>query len=190
MELDPLGAGHVDVETGARILLFDWWVRNTDRRLGRRSGNPNVLWLPKEKEVRMIDHEQAFDPHFDRQAIFREHVSLAQGRRLGAEDRLAMADEFAKIRPLLADFCAELPDPWLYLDDEKSVRSDFAPEVLGGMLDVALNGAEGRGGVSLHEERGEGSPDLALEGAAGGGAHPGRLPGLLSVGLPEEAAGA
>ncbi|MEO0415692.1 MAG: HipA family kinase, partial [Verrucomicrobiota bacterium] len=45
------------------VLLFDWWIRNEDRKLGALGGNPNLLINQKE-EVVLIDHGNAMDSEF------------------------------------------------------------------------------------------------------------------------------
>nr|WP_116744288.1 HipA family kinase [Janthinobacterium sp. 78] len=47
------------------VLVFDWWLHNEDRHLTERGGNPNLLWDMQNSELVVIDHNQAFDRHFN-----------------------------------------------------------------------------------------------------------------------------
>ena len=43
------------------VLIFDRWIRNGDRTLTEKGGNPNLFWQPNTRKLIMIDHNQAFD---------------------------------------------------------------------------------------------------------------------------------
>lgn len=47
----------VPVELQCDVLVFDWWVRNTDRLCG----NTNLLWDAEQEELVVIDHNPALD---------------------------------------------------------------------------------------------------------------------------------
>ena len=46
----------------ARVLVFDWWICNSDRVLGEADGNVNLLWTNAPGEIHLIDHNNAFSP--------------------------------------------------------------------------------------------------------------------------------
>lgn len=113
----------------ARIFLFDELVHNTDRT----DDNTNLL---SNVGVHMIDHNNAFDPAFDREAFLREHAL----RRVAAAGGGALAADFAaEVREVvterfLDEVWAEMPVAWteagcemLTLEDVKGVllREDF-----------------------------------------------------------------
>ena len=113
----------------ARILLFDELVHNTDRT----DDNTNLL---ANAGVHVIDHNNAFDPAFEREVFLREHVL----RRFAAAGGGALAAEFAaEVREVvterfLDEVWAEMPVAWteagcemLTLEIVKSVllREDF-----------------------------------------------------------------
>ena len=52
----------IDSGLRARILVFDWWICNSDRVLGERDGNVNLLWTNAPGELHLIDHNNAFSP--------------------------------------------------------------------------------------------------------------------------------
>ena len=91
----------------ARICLFDELVHNTDRT----DDNANLL---SNDGVHVIDHNNAFDPTFDREMFLREHVlrrfAAAGGRSL-AEEFAAQAHEVVTER-FLDEVWSEMPIAW------------------------------------------------------------------------------
>ena len=91
----------------ARICLFDELVHNTDRT----DGNTNLL---SNAGVHVIDHNNAFDPAFDREAFRREHAlrrfAPADGHPLvaafAAQVREAVTERF------LDEVWSEMPAAW------------------------------------------------------------------------------
>jgi hypothetical protein len=60
--------------TGQDVLMFDWWIRNTDRNLTALGGNPNLLWDQAADRLVIIDHNLAFDPGFEPAEFAAAHV--------------------------------------------------------------------------------------------------------------------
>lgn len=60
-ELTYLFIEQIDTALRAKILLFDWWVANGDRTLSEDGGNPNILWVHRDQNPYVIDHNNAFD---------------------------------------------------------------------------------------------------------------------------------
>lgn len=102
------------------ILLFDWWIKNGDRSLSARGGNPNLFWEPDARELVVIDHNVAFDTdlifdNFIQYHIFKEESPDVFGdfvRRHEYTDRLSSA--LGRWEAI----CADIPPEWLYLDAE------------------------------------------------------------------------
>lgn len=56
---------HIDPDLAMRVLAFDWWIANPDRlqKPNVFSGNnPNLLWDARNKQLHVIDHNNAFSP--------------------------------------------------------------------------------------------------------------------------------
>ena len=91
----------------ARICLFDELVHNTDRT----DDNTNLL---SNAGVHVIDHNNAFDPAFDRESFLREHAL----RRFAAAGGLSLAAEFAAevhevvTERFLDEVWTEMPVTW------------------------------------------------------------------------------
>lgn len=100
-------------EVLSRILLFDWWVKNTDRALSEVGGNPNLLWETGQQRVVMIDHDNTFDMDFDL-ASFRDYHAL---RAHGGGWEPSRRDEFSAWLEgglsHLDTIWAEIPEEWL-----------------------------------------------------------------------------
>ena len=63
------------LELRARVLLFDWWIRNEDRILGAKGGNPNLLTTGSASpEPWLIDHHTAFDRAFQPERFWSNHI--------------------------------------------------------------------------------------------------------------------
>lgn len=89
-------SGSVRLELCAQILLFDWWVDNPDRT----AGNPNLLWIVHEQQLRVIDHNLAFSSHMMPNGLVNftnEHIF---GADLIADEYLARLEPEFGIGPL------------------------------------------------------------------------------------------
>ncbi|QHJ00559.1 hypothetical protein GT347_22810 [Xylophilus rhododendri] len=73
-ELNLTTRGMVSHAMATDVLVFDWWVRNEDRKLTAMGGNPNLLWNAQDATLAVIDHNQAFDRHFNATDFLSTHV--------------------------------------------------------------------------------------------------------------------
>lgn len=97
----------------SRVLLFDWWVRNSDRALTEIGGNPNLLWEIGRRRVVMIDHDNAFDSHFDSIAFRDFHALRTHQDAWDSERRKVMADWLDDGLSRLDAIWSEIPEEWL-----------------------------------------------------------------------------
>jgi hypothetical protein len=103
--------GEIEPALKARILLFDWWVRNGDRSLRATGGNPNLLWSAGTKKLYVIDHNLAFDSQLT--GVLDTHA-FADARQLwDAAFRSAMTTKMASIVAELAAMWDTLPAEWI-----------------------------------------------------------------------------
>lgn len=109
----------VDVQTRKDVVLFDWWVRNADRTLTAKGGNPNLLWDQAHSKLAVIDHNQAFDADFDASHFLELHVFH--------ESLLAVFDDFVereiyrdRLAAAFVEFdlaCDNVPHEWWSVDN-------------------------------------------------------------------------
>ena len=126
-ELPMTAVGQVQDDLQQDVLIFDWWVRNADRCLSHYGGNPNLFWEPGEKELVVIDHNQAFDLSAGKRDFSRDHVFAAQTRQLSGDffrrddydERLSKA---LKEWPIILN---EIPASWWFVDEEQTLSVDF-----------------------------------------------------------------
>lgn len=64
----------LDLNLRKDVLVFDWWVRNGDRCMTERGGNPNLLWSSLNERLVVIDHNLAFEEDFDRTSFAANHI--------------------------------------------------------------------------------------------------------------------
>ncbi|MBI5461701.1 MAG: hypothetical protein HY941_05895 [Gammaproteobacteria bacterium] len=109
------------------VLVFDWWVRNGDRSLTEKGGNPNLFWRPEARELVVIDHNQAFDTALTKAHLLEYHVFRDQAHQVFG-DFVSRRDYNAKLAAALTqwpDICSKLPREWHYVDPEMTVSVDF-----------------------------------------------------------------
>lgn len=104
-------------ELRADLLLFDYWVQNEDRILGEQGGNPNLLWRVNQKNMAVIDHNNAFDPDFKSPNLFRNHVFRASKSAWNLEYKQSRQQKLLEILEKLPDIVASVPEEWFVNDD-------------------------------------------------------------------------
>ena len=128
MELTASAVWGVPASLQQDVLAFDWWIRNGDRCLTEKGGNPNLFWEPDSNELVVIDHNQAFDPEFDINNFFENHVFIMQRRNV-FNDMVRQSEYNRRFLSALngwREICNALPDEWFYADPEMSVPVDFS----------------------------------------------------------------
>ncbi|ROO27575.1 HipA family kinase [Salinisphaera japonica] len=148
LELDDLGDGPVFASRERRVseltlqsaaeippalrrdvLVFDWWVKNGDRSLTERGGNPNLFWAPDSKELVIIDHNVALDDTLMRDEFLADHVFRDEAETVFND--LAMRAEYtARLESAIMQLdaaTAAIPAQWRYHDADEldSVAFDW-----------------------------------------------------------------
>ena len=109
------------------MLIFGWWIRNADRCLGEHGGNPNLFWEPGSHELVVIDHNQAFDMGATRDDFYHLHVFRDQAQELSGDffRRTEYNEKFSMALDSWKLILSEIPDAWWYVDEERTVQTDF-----------------------------------------------------------------
>lgn len=128
MELTAASVLEVPSSLQQDVLAFDWWIRNSDRYLTEKGGNPNLFWEPDSRELVVIDHNQAFAEDFDVENFLKLHVFALQRLNVFG-DMLRRRDYNSKFSAVLGDWhgiCAGIPGEWFYVDSERTVPVGFS----------------------------------------------------------------
>lgn len=116
-------AGQVAKVLQCDILVFDWWVHNTDRT----RGNPNLLWDGGQQAVAVIDHNNALDPGFVAADFLADHLFSEQWVGV-TEDLVTRAHYERRLCEALpaADLaCRTAPEAWLWENSEFDIPARF-----------------------------------------------------------------
>lgn len=116
----------IDSNLQARVLLFDWWIKNEDRKYGPNGGNPNMLWLPSRSELKVIDHHSAFDLEFHEEKFWRDHAFASSRDML--KDPLFQSTQKVAMEGALEIYTTALdsiPEEWKYTDATWTEMCDF-----------------------------------------------------------------
>ncbi len=122
----------VPVQLRRDVLVFDWWVRNSDRTLTSLSGNPNLLWDAAAKELVVIDHNVAFDNEFSVQSFSDLHVFHLEIVKVFQDlvERLTYAERLQTALAAWSVACQNVPDEWWFADEERTVPANFDPNAV------------------------------------------------------------
>lgn len=102
------------------VLLFDWWIKNDDRKLSARGGNPNLFWEPDDRELVVIDHNVALDSDL----IFDEFIEyhIFKDELLNVFGDFVQRDEYTQRLSAALErwdqICSNIPAEWFFLDAE------------------------------------------------------------------------
>ncbi|WP_312737426.1 HipA family kinase [Stenotrophomonas sp.] len=119
--------GSVPPNVRRDVLIFDWWVRNGDRSLTERGGNPNLFWEAATNGLVTLDHNQAFDTDFNPESFSKTHVFRADLTAVFG-DLAEMAGYASRLTTCLEEWdkaWSGLPEEWKHHDDELTVPTDF-----------------------------------------------------------------
>lgn len=109
------------------VFAFDWWIRNGDRNLSDRGGNPNLFWDVAKNRLVVLDHNQAFDKEFSVERFIELHA-FRQMRQSIAEDWVIQDQLDSRLSSVLGSFdviCERIPHAWWFIDDEQTIPVDF-----------------------------------------------------------------
>lgn len=126
-ELTVAMIADIPSQTQQDVLVFDWWVRNGDRTLTEKGGNPNLFWEPERRALIVLDHNQSFDYTQSRVDLSQHHAFA--GQRNAVFGDLYLPEQYQRRfqRTLEAwpSICTEVPAEWLFVDPEATVAVDF-----------------------------------------------------------------
>lgn len=124
------------------VIAFDWWVRNGDRNLTVKGGNPNLLWNPEgDGSLVVIDHNLAFDPDFSAGEFLKLHVFADDIRTMFSDFlmRETYAERFHATLGIWAEACDNVPESWGFVDPERTIPAGFSLTDTRALLDRAFS---------------------------------------------------
>lgn len=121
------------------LYIFDYWIRNDDRTLTEKGGNPNLYQSLTSKELVVFDHNLAFALDFNLDVFKETHVAsfLLKGQADLFEDlinrekyELRLSEAFDGLEGILSnipeEWIEELQDGTGELDRLRLILSNFS----------------------------------------------------------------
>ncbi|MBI5792994.1 MAG: hypothetical protein HZA63_16120 [Rhodocyclales bacterium] len=124
------------------VIAFDWWVRNGDRNLTAKGGNPNLLWNPEgDGSLVVIDHNLAFDADFSTDDFLKVHVFADDIRTMFSDFRMraAYVERFHAALGIWTEACDNVPESWGFVDPERTIPVGFSLTETKALLDRAFS---------------------------------------------------
>lgn len=118
--VEPSMADKVPPIVRRDVLMFDWWVHNSDRL----THNSNLLWDTSNKHLVVIDHNMAFDENFNVASFFDHHIFSDQWSAIASD--LMMQAEFSQrlsgaFSASFALACDNAPNEWNWENTELDI---------------------------------------------------------------------
>lgn len=102
----------------ADLFLFDLWVRNDDRTLSIKGGNPNLFYQSAEERFWALDHNLAFDGDFEFNDFKAHHLgTYAWEQKLDSFSSELYQNRVKKCFTELDKIFSLIPDEWRPTDD-------------------------------------------------------------------------
>lgn len=124
-ELDYADIESISPSLRAEILLFDYWIQNSDRILGSSGGNPNLLWQSHNEQLLVIDHNSAFESDFSESHFFEQHVFHESRLHWDQPFRQEYHKKLLDILGHLPDICSSIPEDWFADDEVTGIYAHF-----------------------------------------------------------------
>lgn len=118
-------ATHLDPKQAAEILLFDWWLLNSDRSMTESGGNSNLIWSSTEKKLYIIDHNNAFDQELLADSFWNTHIFRNYRSQWDNSFQRLMTPKMERIVKHMDEYWQELPERWLFLDSDLMTPTRF-----------------------------------------------------------------
>jgi hypothetical protein len=111
------------------VICFDWWISNSDRRLTKIGGSPNIIWDPIMQSMMVIDHDRAIDPAFDPGEFLQEHVFRDVRAFIEKPVYIKWRKQYEASLKSLPKIWKSLPKEWL-ADESGSPRAELTQAAL------------------------------------------------------------
>lgn len=115
LEVTQSNVLNIPANLGRELFLFDYWIRNEDRTMTEKGGNPNLFYNAATNQYVVLDHNLAFDSNYNFNANAGVHLAYNSWFCV-QHDRLWRAHYSAKLAVALQgldQYAATLPAEWL-----------------------------------------------------------------------------
>ena len=115
VELKYPDLASINAELAKRLFLFDYLIKNEDRSLTEKSGNPNLFLNPKTNDFVVLDHNLAFDLayNFEKNKKLHAFSSFWYSNQLDLHFKNEMMDKLPIAIDDLAQYAKNIPSEWL-----------------------------------------------------------------------------
>lgn len=120
----------LSIELKRDIVAFDWWIMNGDPTLTDAGGNPNIIWSETTHEPYIIDHNLAFDDAVTLNSQLESHMfaDALSGICKDSSLQVHYNSQFQGALSHLPRIVDDIPERWLYVDDEESIEIELTIE--------------------------------------------------------------
>ncbi len=126
------------------ILVFDAWILNNDRMLTDSGGNPNLLITLPNLDLKVIDHNLAFDTEFNQKDLRNLHVfsKVLETYPIQLPEQADYCERFESVMDGFDEIIDQIPNEWIeslscsgeYLSEIKSILNNYKNESYWGWL--------------------------------------------------------
>lgn len=95
------------------LYVFDYWIRNNDRSLTVKGGNPNLFYNMGSGTPVVLDHNLAFDKEFSLEQHKNLHLASGFVQGLDLCDRQYYENKMNNCMEKLPDLLDKLPEEWM-----------------------------------------------------------------------------
>lgn len=121
--LEPPQVKHIAEDLQMQIVAFDWLIKNMDRT----KGNSNLLFNAASKQLKIIDHNLAFDPDFQEGSFLENHIFSKTAFELwhDYDHQSKMQDFLLPANAAYQQAKKTLPDSWYWTNIEHDSPTNF-----------------------------------------------------------------
>lgn len=131
-ELEYLLIPCIPEQVKCDVAVFDYWIGNEDRTLTRLGGNPNLFWDVDSSKLSVFDHNLAFSSDYRLGEALKQHPFRENLKAVLNDDEVKREyiQKFALILQDWQSIVDDIPDEWLFVDENKTIEANIDFEQL------------------------------------------------------------
>lgn len=115
----------LDTQMLKNLYVFDYWIRNNDRTLTAKGGNPNLFYDMNTGSPVVLNHNLAFDKYFSIQSHKELHVASTRINGLDLLDRQDYERKMDECMNMLPSLLDKLPEGWVEHYSSDRIQEDI-----------------------------------------------------------------